>query len=84
LVDGLTAADKVAAAIDRAADAWEAGHTPSSIYTRDADDLRRIAKIVRLGKARLAHTTARALDTIVRDQLPKTFWTWLEKNGEIP
>jgi hypothetical protein len=83
--------DKVADAIVIAADGWMKWHEekwgggadPSMVEAGklDAADLRHVASLVRENKLTAARTSAANLDTIVRDELPQTFFQLLEDNG---
>lgn len=75
--------EKVAEAIDQAADKWEKDHIeswsgkdPSMVDTgkQDAQDLKRVAQLVRENKLKEARLAGDSLDTIVRDELPRSFY----------
>lgn len=73
---------RIASEIDRAAERWgdrayDPGTTDSEMrraYLSDAADLHRIASAFRHGNDHEAFTRGERLDTIVRDQLPDSFW----------
>ena len=51
-----------------------------NFYKEDADDFRRVAKLVQEGKLHDARRAARQLDTAVREALPDSFFDLLEDN----
>jgi len=82
--------DEVAKEIESAAQKWLTDHEerwggkdPSMVETgrKDASDLRDIAKLLRAGNFKAARNSAASLDTIVRDELPRSFFYLLEANG---
>lgn len=76
----------VAVEIRAAARAWaeraEGEDDPSQarMYRSDAKDLGKVANLVQAGRIQAARDAA-GLDTIVRDQLPQSFFDLLEKHG---
>lgn len=82
---------QVAAEIRAAARAWEKRADEGDVdddddprdakmYRSDARDLRKIARLVDEGHIQRARSAA-SLDTIVRDQLPQSFFDLLEQHG---
>lgn len=77
---------KVATEIRNAAREWaeradgEDDPHLASTYRSDAEDLRKVARLVDDGRFRRARDAA-GLDTIVHDQLPESFFDLLKKHG---
>ena len=77
---------QVAVEIRAAARAWEdradddADPGLARVYRSDAKDLRKVARLVDAGRIQKARDAA-GLDTIVRDQLPESFFELLEKHN---
>lgn len=79
----------VAADIRKAATEWLAGGLKSfkgdksmtSAYRKDAADLKMLAKLVAAGTLTYARDKAAGLDTIVRDEIPESFFTLLADNN---
>lgn len=78
---------QVAIAITRAAAAWreegyqaeiEGAFSLAAAYRDDANDLDAVAALVCEGDLAAAGRAARALDTIVRDQIPAEAWELIE------
>jgi hypothetical protein len=63
--------------------AWGGGKDPDMMEAgrTDAADLRRVASLVRSNELKEASAVASDLDTIVRDELPESFFRLLEKNN---
>ncbi len=82
--------EEVSKEIESAAQKWLNDHEerwggkdPSMVETgrNDARDLRQVAALVQAGKFKEARNAASSLDTIVRDELPRSFFYLLEANG---
>lgn len=81
--------DAVAKDIREAAKRWLEGglksfkDDPDMIkgYRQDGRDLRAIATLVRNGHIRAAVTAVQHLDTIVRDEVPESFFSLLKVHG---
>jgi hypothetical protein len=81
--------EMVAGDIVARAERWNEGGKKSSkgdkkmleCYRNDRKDLKAVARLVARGKLREARDAAAELDTIVRDELPDTFFTVLKTNG---
>lgn len=79
----------VAKDIREAAKSWLASGLESfkgeadmiSGYRQDGRDLRAIAKLVREGKLKAAANAVHMLDTIVRDEVPDSFFALLKARG---
>jgi hypothetical protein len=76
---------RVAAAIDAAAARWqkEGKKHEWPWHDKDAADLRKVARLIRKDQVARAGDVAGYMDTIVRDELPKGFFTLLDKHGVL-
>lgn len=69
---------------DRHKGTWPDNESMLLTGAQDAEDLRKVAGLVRENKFRDAAIYGRGLDTIVRETLPESFYKLLERNKVKP